>query len=123
MIDATTTDEQLGELFAAARTALEENRQYAVVVKRGTFEKEAEFVWSNGYELVREQALKILIKKVYQESFLISTTGKISRELYEQCDALYGNHDRLFMTVGGMGHAPMIAFLSALYVLTVTGQC
>lgn len=110
VIDATTTDEQLGELFAAARTALEENRQYAVVVKRGTFEKEAEFVWSNGYELVREQALKILIKKVYQESFLISTTGKISRELYEQCDALYRNHDRLFMTVGGMGHASMIAF-------------
>ncbi|MDE6364621.1 MAG: phosphonopyruvate decarboxylase [Lachnospiraceae bacterium] len=110
VIDAATTKEQLGELLAAAKTAMEGSRQYAIIVRKGTFEKEADFVWSNGYELVREQALKILIKKVYQESFLVSTTGKISRELYEQCDVLYGNHDRLFMTVGGMGHASMIAY-------------
>jgi len=110
VIDSTTTKEQLGEVLAAARNAMADNRQYAVIVRKGTFEKEAEFVWSNGYELVREQVLKILIKKVYQQAFIVSTTGKISRELYEQCDAMYGNHDRIFMTVGGMGHASMIAF-------------
>lgn len=34
----------------------------------------------------------------------------ISRELYEQSNHISGNHDRIFMTVGGMGHAFMIAF-------------
>lgn len=110
VIDSTTTKEQLGEVLAAARNAMADNRQFAVIVRKGTFEKEAEFVWSNGYVLVREQVLKILIKKIYQQAFIVSTTGKISRELYEQCDAMYGNHDRIFMTVGGMGHASMIAF-------------
>ena len=60
--------------------------------------------------LLREQALKVILEKVYQQAFIVSTTGKISRELYEQSDALYGAHDRLFMTVGGMGHASMIAY-------------
>jgi phosphonopyruvate decarboxylase len=41
---------------------------------------------------------------------IVSTTGKISRELYEQSNSIYGNHDAIFMTVGGMGHASMIAF-------------
>lgn len=110
VIDCDTTATQLRELFAAVKTALEDNRQYAIIVRKGTFEKEVDFVWNNGYELVREKALELLVKKVYQKSFLVSTTGKISRELYEQCDRLYGNHDRLFMTVGGMGHASMIAY-------------
>lgn len=40
---------------------------------------------------------------------VVSMTGKILRELYEQSNKIYGNHDNIFMTVGGMGHASMIA--------------
>ena len=43
------------------------------------------------------------------DAVVVSTTGKISRELYEQSEKIYGNHDNIFMTVGGMGHASMIA--------------
>lgn len=41
---------------------------------------------------------------------VISTTGKISREVYEQSDKIKGSHAQDFLTVGGMGHASMIAF-------------
>ncbi len=110
VLDEMTTPEQLKDILAKAQQIMEEGRQYAIVVKKGTFEKEQEAVWENGYSLVREQALKVILENVYQDSFLVSTTGKISRELYEQSDALYGNHERIFMTVGGMGHASMIAY-------------
>ena len=110
VIDAATSDSQLRNIFDNVRRQMEDNRQYAIVVKKGTFEKECAFTWANGYDLVREQALRTILEQVYNDSYIVSTTGKISRELYEQSDALYGNHDRLFMTVGGMGHASMIAY-------------
>ncbi len=110
VIDAATSDSQLRNIFDNVRRQMEDNRQYAIVVKKGTFEKECAFTWANGYDLVREQALRMILEQVYNDSYIVSTTGKISRELYEQSDALYGNHDRLFMTVGGMGHASMIAY-------------
>lgn len=110
VIGMETTDVQIKEIIKKAETVLNENRQYAIVVKKGTFEKESEFTWKNGYELVREQALKNILQCVYKDAYIVSTTGKISRELYEQSDALYGGHNRLFMTVGGMGHASMIAY-------------
>ncbi len=110
VIDAATSDSQLRNIFDNVRRQMEDNRQYAIVVKKGTFEKERAFTWANGYDLVREQALRTILEQVYNDSYIVSTTGKISRELYEQSDALYGNHDRLFMTVGGMGHASMIAY-------------
>lgn len=110
IIDQHTTDGQLDDIMENAKEVLSQNRQYAIIVKKGTFEKEAEFTWENGYGLVREQVLKSILEYVYKDSYIVSTTGKISRELYEQCDALFGNHNRLFMTVGGMGHASMIAY-------------
>lgn len=110
VIDDATTEEELREILVKAAGQMREGRQYALIVKKGTFEKEQVFVWENGYSLVREQALKIILEKLYCDSYIVSTTGKISRELYEQSDALYGEHDRIFMTVGGMGHASMIAY-------------
>lgn len=110
VIDAGTTDRKLCEILKEAEAAFAQDMQYAIVVKKDTFEKGQPFVWENGAAFVREQALKTILEEVYEDSFLISTTGKISRELYEQSDRLFGNHDRLFMSVGGMGHASMIAF-------------
>ncbi len=110
IIDESTTEIQLKEILSSAHDILNQNRQYAILVKKGTFEKENSFTWDNGCTLVREQALKIILETVYNDSYIVSTTGKISRELYEQSEALYGGHDRIFMTVGGMGHASMIAF-------------
>lgn len=110
VIDANTTEEELNHILDEAWQAFAENEQYAIIVKKGSFEKETDFQWENGNTLVREQVLSTILKTLSEDVVVVSTTGKISRELYEQSDLLVGNHDKIFMTVGGMGHASMIAF-------------
>lgn len=109
VIDADTNCEKMDEILEKAEQKLKEEKQFAIIVKKGTFEKDKPFTWSNGNELLREKALETILKELPKDSIYVSTTGKISRELYEQSDILYGSHENIFMTVGGMGHASMIA--------------
>jgi len=110
IIDSDTSDEELDKIIERAKKQLDDSLQYAIVVKKGTFVSECCYEWDNKYEMNREKALGEILRMAPRDAAIISTTGKISRELYEQSDACYGNHDNVFMTVGGMGHASMIAF-------------
>lgn len=109
VIDDQTTLEELEQILDKAWDSFAQNNQYAIVVKKGTFAKDREHVWENGFALNREEALGTILESIPSDACIVSTTGKISRELYEQSDARKGNHDNLFMSVGGMGHASMIA--------------
>lgn len=109
VIDQNTSDEEMDEILAEADKTLEQGDQFAVIVKKGTFEKAEPFTWTNGNTMLREEALSHILREVSRDTVIVSTTGKISRELYEQSEKIYGNHDNIFMTVGGMGHASMIA--------------
>lgn len=109
VVDKETTEEELMSVLKRASEVLDKNGQFALIVKKGTFEKAEPFVWENGNALNREAVLGEILKVLPRETAIVSTTGKISRELYEQSNQIYGNHDNLFMTVGGMGHASMIA--------------
>ncbi|MEZ3507751.1 MAG: phosphonopyruvate decarboxylase [Lachnospiraceae bacterium] len=109
VIDQDTSDEEMDAILVEAEKTLSQGDQFAVIVKKGTFEKEAPFEWTNGNQMVREEVLGSILKGLSRETIIVSTTGKISRELYEQSEAIYGDHDNIFMTVGGMGHASMIA--------------
>lgn len=110
VIDSQTTWEEMLDILDKAERCFRNNEQYAIIVKKATFEAADKFVWKNGNTLNREETLGQLLKMIPREACIVSTTGKISRELYEQSNKLYGNHDSIFMTVGGMGHASMIAF-------------
>lgn len=109
VIDKDTSEEELLAALREASDILNQSGQFALIVKKGTFEKEEPFLWENGNTLVREEVLGEILKCIPRDAAIVSTTGKISRELYEQSDKIYGNHDNIFMTVGGMGHASMIA--------------
>lgn len=109
VIDKDTTWEQMESILTEAFETLSGGEQFAIIVRKGTFEKDVPYTWENGSTLNREEALATILKEGGHEAILVSTTGKISRELYEQSDALYGTHENIFMTVGGMGHASMIA--------------
>lgn len=109
VIDKETTLEELEQILDAAWNTFAKNEQYAIVVKKGTFAKDREHEWENPFPLNREEVLGTILEMLPEEACIVSTTGKISRELYEQSDARKGNHDNLFMSVGGMGHASMIA--------------
>lgn len=110
VISPETTEAELENIMAKAGKELERNRQYAIVAAPGTFREEEPLKYKNSYAVVREDAIREILKSLNKNDIVVSTTGKISREVYEQSNELFGGHSECFMTVGGMGHASMIAF-------------
>jgi len=81
-----------------------------LIVKPGTFEPyEPQRSRSTGLSLNRETAIKIIVDLLDTNTMIVSTTGKISRELYEYREVKGDQHARDFLTVGSMGHAASIA--------------
>lgn len=110
VIDAGTTEIDLEVFLKRAYADFAGNRQFALVVKKGAFEEGKPNVYKNDYHLEREKAIEEIVKWLQKEDLVVSTTGKISRELYEKSNAILGGHAQAFLVVGGMGHANMIAY-------------
>ena len=109
VIGEETTDEELDAILLKAAAALKQNRQFAVIIKKNAFEDRKFSDYANEHKLVREKAIDTILESLNKDDVIISTTGKISREVYEESDRLLGDHKQAFLTVGGMGHASMIA--------------
>jgi phosphonopyruvate decarboxylase len=62
----------------------------------------------------REEALAALVDALGDDTINVSTTGMLSRELFEHRQAAGQDGARDFLTVGGMGHASSIALGVAL---------
>ncbi len=91
------------------------SKPHAIVIRKNTFGKyklQKEAV--NGYQLSREEALTLLVKALDSCSIIVSTTGKLSRELFELRENLGQGHGNDFLTVGSMGHSSSIALGIAL---------
>lgn len=84
------------------------NKTYALVVKKDSFTK-YQSAKQKGYELNRQEAINIVVSKLKHDDIIISTTGHISRELYELRQNADKNYNQDFMCVGSMGHASSIA--------------
>ena len=87
-----------------------EARPVALVVRKGLF---AEYKLQNKMpdisDLKREDAIQTILESIGPEAVVVSTTGMISREVYEIRERLGQDHSKDFLTVGSMGHALMIA--------------
>ncbi len=93
----------------------ETNKPFAFIIKKGLFEKyELQTKNQNSYNLSRETAIETVIKSLSLSDVVISTTGHISREVYETRERLGQSHKQDFLTVGSMGHASSIALGIAL---------
>lgn len=91
------------------------SKPHAVVIRKNTFGKyklQKEAV--NDYPLSREEALFRLVESIEEDSVVVSTTGKLSRELFELRETRGEGHDRDFLTVGSMGHSSSISLGIAL---------
>jgi len=109
---------QIDECFTHLR---DRSAPYFFVVRRGTFAKYALATPDTApYELDREEALKIIVSRLDAADIVVSTTGMLSRELFELREALGHGHDRDFLTVGSMGHSSQIALGIALHARTRT---
>jgi phosphonopyruvate decarboxylase len=83
---------------------------YALVVKKGIFEKyESNNKTEQVYDLSRENAIKLILNELNDDDVIISTTGMTSRELFECREKMNQDHCNDFLTVGSMGHASQIA--------------
>lgn len=89
-------------------------KPYVFVIKKGTFEKYEKKKSPNKFEMSRETAISTVMNFVDEKSVIVSTTGQISRELYEIREKSGQPHNADFLTVGSMGHASSIALGIAL---------
>ena len=100
------------ELLAIAAA---ESRPVALMVRNDTFEPYKPSDQPAGdFQMTREQAIEGIVSVLGETDAIVSTTGKISRELYEYRDRTGQGHQREFLTVGSMGHASQIAMGIAL---------
>lgn len=99
----------------ATNHAQQKSMPFAIVVKKGTFEKYSiREKTPTSYEMTREDAIKLIIDQLNGDEVIVATTGKTSRELFEYRKALNQPHNSDFLTVGSMGHASQIALGIAL---------
>lgn len=106
----------LDELQAAMknfREILSTGKQVAFVVSKGALTYDENISYTNDYKIVREDAIKRILE-ISADDIVVSTTGKISRELYFIREGNGQSHNRDFMTVGSMGYASSIALGIAL---------
>lgn len=107
VVEKTTDEEELEAQMALFSEYLAKGGSVAFVVRKGalTF---AGAKYGNDWEIVREDAIASLAEAA-GECPVVSTTGKISRELFELREARSEGHGHDFLTVGSMGHASSIA--------------
>ena len=85
------------------------------MIEKDTFEDyKLQNVEVNDLTMSREEAIQIVAASLGEKDCIVSTTGMISRELFEYRAAMNQGHERDFLTVGSMGHASQIALGIAL---------
>jgi phosphonopyruvate decarboxylase len=104
--DTTAFADTVRGIVELARGA---RRPVALVVRKNTFGEAGATAASATNELSREQAVAVLVEVLPDDVVIVSTTGKLSRELYEIRLARGQSTERDFLTVGSMGHALQIA--------------
>lgn len=95
---------------AAVGQAVRESRPVALIVRKGLFDEYKLLDKKPDVsDLPRERAIEQILDRLPSDAVVVSTTGMISRELYETRLRRGEGHERDFLTVGSMGHALMIA--------------
>lgn len=114
LIDAETTTEACQTFLKENAGLLEQGKSLAFVVKKDGLTKDVYMKYSNPYHLSREAAIESIITTEDFADVFVSTTGKISREVFEIREKFNQSHEKDFLTVGSMGHCSMIGLGIAL---------
>ena len=110
--DESVAETQIAEAVAYMKQT---NEVYALVVEKNTFDTYTlQNKVENALTLSREEAIQTVAAALGPKDCIVSTTGMISRELFEYRTATGQSHERDFLTVGSMGHASQIALGIAL---------
>ena len=108
-------EDQAAAQIDRAVAALRKNEVFALVIEKDTFnDYRLQNIEVNDLTMSREEAIKEVASVLGDKDVIVSTTGMISRELFEAREAWKQGHERDFLTVGSMGHASQIALGIAL---------
>ena len=103
-------EDKADKQIAKAIEVLKNKEVYALVIEKDTFEDyQLQNIEKNDLTMSREEAIRIVSSTLGEKDCIVSTTGMISRELFEYRVAMNQGHERDFLTVGSMGHANQIA--------------
>lgn len=102
--------EALTALQEAVAYMQAEKKPYALIVHKGTFDSTGKGMPAGKpFTMAREEAICTIASSLPEQAVIVSTTGMISRELYEHRVREGQGHGKDFLTVGSMGHASSIA--------------
>ena len=113
IIGKDTTEQEIDEAMERFRGVFRQGRQAAFIVRKGALSYEGKPDYHNDFTLNREEVIQHIAAASGTDP-IVSTTGKISRELFETRTANGEGHQHDFLTVGSMGHCSMIALGVAL---------
>lgn len=113
-IDYTVLSKEEDKAEAQIKKAVEfmqlTKQCYALVIGKDTFDAYTlQNVEKNDLSMSREEAIQTVASTLGEKDCIVSTTGMISRELFEYRTSKGEGHERDFLTVGSMGHASQIA--------------
>lgn len=110
--DGNSAASQIGIIATDCRKS---GKPHAIIIRKGTFGPyKLRTKVPNDNPVCREEAMKCVVENIPSDSIIVSTTGKLSRELYEYRDEKEISHESDFLTVGSMGHSSSIALGIAL---------
>ena len=104
-------EDKAAKQIEKAANALANKEVFALVIEKDTFDNYQLSTVNSQLELTlsREEAIQTVAAALGEKDCIVSTTGMISRELFEYRAAMNQGHERDFLTVGSMGHASQIA--------------
>lgn len=103
-------DKAAKQIDKAVKTIMATNEVYALIVEKDTFDSYTlKNTAPNTLVMTREDAIKTITASTDKHDIIISSTGMISRELFEHRESTNQGHEKDFLTVGAMGHASQIA--------------
>jgi phosphonopyruvate decarboxylase len=105
-------DKQIVE--SIAKEAIQKQTPVFLIASKGLF-KPYKFLQDENFDQKnnlpsRESLIIEILKALPKDTLVVSTTGMISREIFEIRECNKAGHHLDFLTVGGMGHASQIAF-------------
>ncbi len=122
VVTKDTAEDELRDVMIRFRGELKEGSDVAFIISKGALTYDAKVGYHNQFELNREEVIR-QIARISGDDPVVSTTGKISRELFEIREQQKKGHGLDFLTVGSMGHASSIALGIALQKPEKTVWC
>lgn len=113
IIDRDTAISELYGQRVYLREKLKQGKCIAFLIKKSALTSVKTYVHTNQWCLAREDAIREILD-ISGEDIIVSTTGKISREIFEIRKFKGEPHQYDFLTVGSMGHCSSIALGIAL---------